>query len=576
MAISQKNLSISGVQSIINAGHNAYSRIMQEQSKVEGLKNILNHLLILIQQAEANEQRLCQLAGCGNIQELIQKINIFMSKSGANNFTGLNLNKLFVEEFGKVAKNLRTEEDKEIAALGQHIINQIQGNQGVLNTRVGETLEQSFLRYFHESLVTGVITTSGTKIDFRSRTLKEIIDWSNNTPRFMLEEITPTIRERLLNIINTEKMKNYPMLEDIHITRESISGNTLTFDFKSEWFNLTKGMTEAEIQKQISKNPQVWIPIRDKANKTLINRILSATTSYGSSYFKTALDKMLTQNPNMFFVGKATTEITGLLGELSTYAMLHEVFGEKANMLWTAQMKGGKGNKKISIDLILEGFGIQVKNTTQDLSNLSSLNIDFVNRSASDVIQQLLGAEGSEALGAVFESSYFNISYQIMHHSKPHVVPGSNAEFDGIQAELVSLRDSIKQLLLMYSPQLLYMANNAGLTSQLATLTTQLEKINGNTLYMIGNQPVFMSEMLRRVETQIRQLISFYEGTSFGPTIDFLTISGNGETIVSFLNKRAAQKELIGLERQGFLGNQIHGTRGLKKTVQLTTSFNFH
>ncbi len=572
MAISEKNLSISGVEDILEAGRDAYNRIVQGKGQTEVLKSLLEHIKILIDQAIEKEKELCQLAGCKNIEELRAKINQFMVKSGANNFTGINLDKTFVNEFSKVAKTLKTEEDKEIAALGQHIVNKINNNKDVLSKKAGESAKESFARYFHESLV-GTMTTSGTKIDFRSRTLKDVIEWSKNGPRFVIEEITPTIKERLLNIKNTENIGNYPMLVKLNISKESINNNTLTFDFTSEWYNLTKGLTQAEIEKNLSKYPEIYGPIRDKANKVITDKILSMVTPEGKNYFKEALTKMLGQNKNMFFVGRAATEITGLLGELSTYAMLRSIFGNKVDISWTAQLRN-KG-KQLSLDFILGHFGVQVKNTTQDFMNIGGLNVDFVSKSSTDVMRILLGEDGSEAIGSVFESSYFNVSYQIIHNTRPHIVPGSNSEFDGMQTQLISLRQNIKQLLLMYSPQLLYMANNASLKNQLATLHDQLSYVNGNTLYMVGNKPIFMSEMLLRVKEQIQQIINFYEGGLYGPAAEFLSISGSGETIVNFLNRRAGQGELIGLEKQGFLGEGKHSGKGLKKTVQLTTSFLF-
>ncbi len=588
MAVNKRLLSVSGVEEVLNAGKSAYDRLVQGKGQVEVMTAVLEHIQNLIELAEQNEKNLCEKLGKKSIEELVGEITKFMNQPSAKSFTGVDLDKEFVAEFAKIAKTLKGKEDWEIAKLGQLIVSQIESHKDIVAKEMGEYSQEAFKKYFHQAItVKGVLTSRGTITDFRSRTIKPVIEFQEQGMRFMMEEITPTIRRRLYTIIENVKEKGlsqYPMLEKIYLETGSISKNTITYDFKSEWFNLTRGMTTTEIQKNLEENPQLWKPVRDKANQTIVRKILSKVSgSPEEPYFRKALGDMIRKNPNMFFVGRAANEITGLLGEMTTYAALHKIFGNKIDMKWVAQHK--VNGKQLSIDFILEQMGIQVKNTTQDIAALKAaglgLEIGFVSKSATAVMNTLIGGNGAKDLATAYESSYFNVSYLINHGAHPPniVYKGSNSVFDGIESELLSLRTNIEQFLLFYSPQLLYMANDKSFSKQLATLDKELGSMKGNTLYIVGNQPIYMSQILKRIEAQVDNILKMLKGqfslSSREP--DFLTISANGETIIDYLNRQSKDGKYVGLEKQGFLFNRSfhpRGTDGLR-TIQLTSSGNF-
>lgn len=571
MAISSENLSVSGVQNILQLGEAAYADLLGDNSQVDMLEAALLRIQNLITMLKSLESQMCSKLGVEDINAFKQKYDEAINTLNLNKLTGAELKSLYVDAFAKAAGKFKNE-DKKIEMLAQAILDEL-----VQSSSLDKLDIDDLTKKLHGILLDAVVTESGCKVDLRALTRAPLIGNTDEGPKIIAEAMTPTIKKRLttlLNLINSNKKfdrQDYLMLDKIRVSQFKGMDDPIEIKLDSKWFELTQGMTENTFKEFLKENKKEAEALRKTVNDELTLDICSKLGLSGDNEVKKAIQTMLRQEKNMFFIGSAPTEVTGLLGEIAAYAALKKAFGSKVKLRWAAQAL--EGGKQLSIDIVLnEIFGVQVKNTTYDLNqmnyaigNIAGHGIDFVDKSAYDVIQQLTD---SDALGRSYETSYFNISYTINHDNEPHVVAGSSPDFDNIANGLVSLREKIEQFLLTFSPELVYMANNGPLKTQLATLESSLQNLRGNILYLVGNQPVFASEMLGRIETQISNLIKEIHGHTVTTPENALKISASkSNTIVKYLNERAANGQQIGLEKQGALVGV--------KTIKLTSSYRF-
>ena len=578
MAISKENLSVDGVIKIAEKGRAAYVDLMGSNSKVDILEATLERIDNLLKWLIEEQNKLCHEMGVKDLKEFKSKFNQAVDDLNLYKLTGSDLKKLYVNDF-TVAAGKYNAEDKKIEDLAQKILDEILNTPAFDISKIDELISK-----FHGVLLDAVVTESGGKIDLRALTRSAIATQTEDGPKIVAEAITPTVKKRLnllLKLINNGQKfdrKDYLMLDRLDVTKFKGMEDPIEIEINSEWFELTKGMSETTFLNFLEENPKEAKALRKEVNERMTESICSSLGLSSDNAVKKAINAMLKTKiddnktmANMFFIGKAPTEVTGLLGEIAAYAALKKAFGPKVKLRWAAQAL--EGGKQLSIDIVLnEMFGVQVKNTTKDLDKINyaekaiaKLGITFVDKSAYDVIYQLTD---SEALSKAYESSYFNISYTIDHDNEPHVIAGSSPVFDTIASDLVDLREDVKVFLYRFSPEMVYMANNGDVFAQLATLDNSLQQLGGNLVYIVGNQPVFASEMLLRIRKQIDNLIKEIKGEKITDPENALRISGShSKNIVNYLNDRADKHEPIGLEKQGALVGV--------GTISFTSSFRF-
>ena len=133
---------------------------------------------------------------------------------------------------------------------------------------------------------------------------------------------------------------------------------------------------------------------------------------------------------------------------------------------------------------------------------------------------------------------------------------------------IIPLFYSIQLFLYRFSPELVYMANDGNEIHQLATLEESLRELKGNLVYIVGNQPIFASEMLIRIRNQVQGILDKVNGKHIESPEKALRISGSKSiTIVKYLNGLADNHQMIGLDKNG-------AVVGLG-TVKFTSAYNF-
>ena len=564
MAIDERNFSIEGVSEIVHAGTMALNQL-------EATDNT-NNIHLSIQRIEGKidflkklEEKVLSLFPAPNDRESVRAKIIEYNNTNFNNFFGANLKQTFINEFISSAKRMKGSELKEQNLLAQYIVQELRKDLG--DNVSGEELANKF-----NLTISAIVTENGTKV---SSTRKNIISPEDGT-KVLIDSLTPAMRNRLreiINILNGEgSTYKFPHLEKVGLAGFNTNKDSIFIRVSSEWLSNTQGLTLNEIKDKVSKDPNTWNPIVTQANENIINMLCHNVSSEAAGYLKTYLTKLCKTDPFIFFIGKAATEVTGLLGEIAAVLAIKKLTGKEVSVEWIAHHTNGD-NKKVSIDVVLKGvLGINVKNTTQNFSQYEGFhNVSFVDRNPKDVLNTLLGqSDLNENLSDAFQTSYFNVSY-IIKESRPHVVNGSNSNFDGLESRLLAFRQDLITYLYQFAPEMLYMATN-DLEKQLLVLDEQLGRDiqgAGNILYMVGGVPFFPSEMLTDLENDLKQLEQdLLNNKGFRDSSFFFNIgTSNSTTIMNVLNDRAAAGQSVAL----------HGGGGLDKslTIQMTSSWLF-
>lgn len=297
---------------------------------------------------------------------------------------------------------------------------------------------------------------------------------------------------------------------------------------------------------------------RAKRNEKIIHMLAPHFGQY-SSAAKKVMNYMandpLYGHSGMFLVGKSTTQIIGILGEITAILALYKLGKGKISLyecIWAGEEKN-KAKKKLSIDIVLRRYGvpigIQVKNTSknvnEDLIEIGFANGKLITNKRTGIfdrlgITEVLGYDDStgapiaraEALERVLESNQFNVPFKRADFSIPYTFretmyvtdlshDENNAKtfyhYIELEKEIGALTNRIYTFLYQFTPDFLYMSyGKKGLISKLAILESDTKKalqdLRGNAVYMVGNRVCFADDMLRQFQQDLKNLagVSLY------------------------------------------------------------------
>lgn len=566
MAIDERNYSIEGISEIVHAGAMALSQLSANDN-ASNITLTIKRIKEKIDFLEGLEKQVLSLFPAPNDRESVRAKIVEYNNTHFNNFFGADLKQTFINEFVSSAKKMKAGELKEQNLLAQYIVQEISKNlsSDIPKEEIGQKIADEF-----NLTISAVITENGTRV---SSTKKNVISPEDGT-KILVDKLTPAMRNRLREILNILNNKGstyqFPNLQKVGLHGFQTNKNSIFIQVQSEWLTNTQGLTLTAIQENIKKDPDTWEPIVDRANKNII-LMLSRNVSPGiRTYLVKYLQDLVAQDRFIFFVGKAATEVTGLLGEIAAVIAIKKLTGKEVSIDWIAHNTNDE-SKKVSIDVVLKGvLGINVKNTAQDFSQYKGFhNVSFVDRNPKDILETLLGKNDlNENLSDAFQTSYFNMSY-IIKDTRPHVVKGSNSNFNALENRLLTFRQDLITYLYQFAPEMLYMATD-DLERQLLILDDQLNKTiqgQGNILYMVGGVPFFPSEMLTDLKNDLEQLEQdLLNNNNFRNNSFFFNIgTSNSTTIISVLNERAENHESVAL----------HGGGGKALTIQMTSSWLF-
>ena len=318
-------------------------------------------------------------------------------------------------------------------------------------------------------------------------------------------------------ILQKFKDKNIPEV-DKYLTIKDGGFTSTSFSTEVTWSSITKGL-KAEDAKKLSDDE-----IRE-IKKELKKYIFEKSNSSDDKLFKQIVDHVFLEDKYGVFVGRNINGITGLLGEIQGLYYLAKIMGAKnievvlkgknRNLQFLANDLNDKG-KKSHRDILVNGFGIQVKNTTQDIAN--GLKINFASQNLETFLNTINVSNASRiALEKYYGTKAFNVPF---HIEDGIFLPGLRlqdkngkssekaAQFKSLYEDLHNMEDDVDKCLSLFAASLLYLdAEDTALG------------MDRNVLFLIGGRSfqaasVILQDILEKIESDLPGIhISSYQTT---------------------------------------------------------------
>ncbi len=349
------------------------------------------------------------------------------------------------------------------------------------------------------------------------------------------------------------------LLKPVH-GKANFGNESLSQTLGVTWSDITSNATTGKTGKgsDIKSNAELT-----KVNEELTIRILDELHLQGKDreFVQNRIKYMLGLDEKMFFVGRSYAQLEGILGELSAVVAITALLGDKYRdkaFHWIGSQRGVYSKKQPSIDIVLKEvggiqYGIQVKNTIDDLSTDFSHYISFAEKPVDDIFN-LFG--GLDPLKDVYTSDAYNVPYKRIGSSYSQVGPNTTFSHDDPSAERFPLYielderiDSIVQKMNLYftqfAPDFLYMGlDQMGFSSQLATLDLEVIETGGNYVYIVGPTVTFADEMLTKLMEELKalkEIKNLGQQLSFKLEATFDRLRGEKQAfnIVSYLNGKS-------------------------------------
>lgn len=321
----------------------------------------------------------------------------------------------------------------------------------------------------------------------------------------------------------------------------------------NDWRGLVKGLTPSQAKVLIQSEETL-----NQINETIIKLILNHAAGANQNRLRNVIQYFVLNNPNgkyAFFVGKNDKAITGLLGEIQGLYYICSLFGYSTpqelassgkNLLWLADTYGNN-SKKMSIDILLENIGIQVKNTSRELTDPYANVVSFSQgKFTLQKLAEIMGLEDTsiiDAISSLFQTYSFNVEYQF---NKEQYVEESNPEFNPTRLEMERLIELTESMFALWMEAAMHIGIN---------YSADVAQSNANTIYFVNGLFYGASDILQ-------QLYEAVDRKSSG----FRIIASPSEkkyNIVNYLNEKKRKQSMYGVAKSD------------KINLKITTSFDF-
>lgn len=523
MALGSQFLTVPGVESIAEEGSKAIDKLLDEANNSRDfealIENTKQHILDLIKLLTIQEQQVLDKLNCKSLKELNSKIQEFYSKSGYQQFVGIDL-KAITSSF-----NVITDEQKRkqqdlyerllYNAMREDVIELLHSE------KIIDAAKDDALSILHKA----ISSFSGTQgITWKSDFVHSNKD--NNTMQIIATEATSTFNR---NVKELQKRAQQDARKgsktDRNLTRLArmllepispkvkINNNTLQLNLGAEIALKTGQLTPSDAKLLSAKE-------LESMNSEIRDKIISQLSLEYQPLARKILKQMNKKNKYMFFLSGSSQQLEGILGEIAAvHAITHLLGPQYSNkaLNWVATNK--ISGKQLSIDIVLKDvggidIGIQVKNTEKDLGS-KSLKISFANASIETIFNKLhIPTEGLED---VMTSDVFNVPFRKNGNAgyvqvssgytpdDPTEVPIFE-QFIDVEAKIDEISLWIRSYLLQYAPNLLYMSLGTDIKNEVATLNEAVSNASGNLIYLVGNKVHFATEMLKNLYQRLKEL----------------------------------------------------------------------
>ena len=502
------------------------------------VQQTIDHLQQKINELQQMEEDFKAAFECSSLEEFEQRVANYYNNKNLTRFSGSNLQKI-INDF----KTQLDEQDMELQRRFNELFN------AFLNDYIQNELSQDWIDALQGKEVTAAITSEiitefvhmlnsikgGGGLQFSAQA-KRLTSNTQGALELVAKRGTKAFRDYIDIAYNKAIQGSALTYKDTKGQKRQIQFTNQTHSSKYEvdstfaikWANIirasgTKMLTPSEIQKRIDNKELTPRDISNK-NRELINLICSELNVSGEylTFVKQRLQTMLQKDPFMFFVGNSYTNLEGILGEINAVVAITHLLGSKYTnkaLHWIGSQPGVYSKKQPSIDIVVDNilgiekaqFGIQVKNTIEELNTDLSHYINFADRDI-DLILRNIGVQ-SDDIKNVYISDTYNVPYK--HIGRRYVQVGagtrfeheSRARFDRfIQIEelIDNLVNDINIYLARFASDFIYM-QNPDFPTVLAKLDNEVINTHttGNFCYIVGTKVFFANKMLQDLQVQL-------------------------------------------------------------------------
>lgn len=479
-----------------------------------------NQLIAQIDILKAKEQKLFNLLGVSSIEELNEALQEY--REAVLNLSGAQLNEYFVGV-------LRAENQKEFESFSKAVEDIVR--EDLFNN---EPLEKLGRDTIHKAIM-ALLNADKTGTPFSSSA--GIKDGAIFPSSFTEEQ-----KKRWKQLLRQKKYSHKKSVKDyISITANTTKGG---MEASFTWHDFTEKMTPTEAKERLTESQL------ENINQQVRQLVLSRVGKDGHM-IDAIMEEMLRENKYLFFVGKSANQITGILGELQGIYYLAKLFqGDwRRAIQWRGGTSTGVGNTKPHQDILLNEFGIQVKNTTKE----SLIDMSAVDFSEMKLDSMLARAGISPPAADVFVNYYGTLAFNVEYHrdrrrrAGNQYLPGlrmtdKNAKrFAANRAHLLALEKDIEALLSMFAAAFMHL-----------DVSDQAQGLDANVLFLLGGAAFYTaSQVLTDVLEDLER-----EKRSFGIRASF----SKGENIISALNAQNRSPNF---------------SKAVVNDIKLTSSFKF-
>ena len=327
-----------------------------------------------------------------------------------------------------------------------------------------------------------------------------------------------------------------------------------------DWRGKIKGLTPTQARTLLSKDEL------DEINHKIVSLILNYAEGADKRRLRNVIETFLLHNDRggeyAFFVGNNNKAITGLLGEIQGLYYICSLFNVTSwseiqgkidghTLNWLADTYGAT-SKKLSIDILLDEIGIQVKNTTRDITDDFYSQVSFTESGLT--LSKLMASMGvqddnfASLISSLFQTRMFNVEYQ---YKDDTYIQAPNDEFAPTRERMEELVQLTEKMFALWMEAAMHIGVNNTVKSAM--------KDNVNAIYFVNGVFYGASEILAQLFRAV------FEGASTGFSIH-ASMPTSGLNIVGYLN---------GYSRKTRKQSMYGSGKNTDVDLKINTSFNF-
>lgn len=521
-------LSKSAAQSLIEE-HSAALEDAKNEYSVERIVQSLERKVQNLEKIALQAYSALGISG-GSVESIEKQLTqrIIKLQSETASLNGINLQSCFLQAL-KEAEGFQLDYSKELDELQQYFMQKSGSNlvSGEVATLLLNEIGQGIKNFIPQQISFG---STGKA-------------YNTATGTFAIDLTKPytKLSNRAKEIFNSySKKKKQGLINSVQLQSSSINGYQFTQQYLVDTFGVESllKMKPEERTRVFQQYPQ----LKDLINRKFIQQIVNSCNASDKVVLTKCIEEILRQKPLAFFVGGNIEGMTGILGEIQGFYFFRMLLNNpNANVSWI----GGLGNPHADLLLTqgLQQFGIQIKNTSQDVAELevgfqsfgatkgraaNSVGAIYQYENTSEAMSVLAAMAPSsliESISTFLAMEGFNIQYQWDASTKSAKQVESNPDFESVRAQIELYSEYAQKIASLFAVSMMYMQE------------TTYSGGYSNTLYLIGGITLMSAAtILKNIVQQLKGALARFkmsvEGHSAGKGVRGV------KTIVDVINEK--------------------------------------